>query len=219
MQFVDRHHAGRLLAAELLTHTYEQPVVLALPRGGVPVAYEVADALGAVLDVLVVRKLGCPWQPELGLGAITEGGIRLLNHDLIRSSGVSASEVESVARIEAAELARRVASYRGSRSPTPVAGRTAIIVDDGFATGFTARAAAQAVRQLGARSVVLAAPVAPATTVNELANVADNVVCLHAPARFSAIGAFYHDFTQVSDDDVRSLLATSGARRPGHNDG
>ncbi len=212
MRFADRREAGRRLGAALVRLATEQPVVVGLPRGGIPVAFEVAQALGAPLDVLVVRKLGCPWQPELGLGALGEGGIRLLNESLMRSAGVTRADLARVARREDAELQRRVQRYRGERGPIPVAGRTVVVVDDGLATGFTARAGIEVLRHRGARRIVLAVPVAPADTLSELRPIADEVVCLHTPRTFGAIGQFYDDFAQTSDEDVAGLLAaTPGA--------
>jgi putative phosphoribosyl transferase len=211
MRFADRRQAGRRLGASLAHLTSERPVVLGLPRGGIPVAYEVARALGAPLDVLVVRKLGCPWQPELGVGAVGEGGIRLVNQPLLRSIGLTEPELDGVADREEAELRRRVRRYRGDRAPIPVAGRTVIVVDDGLATGFTARAAIDVLRRRGARRVVLAIPVAPVDTLTQLRAIADEVVCLHAPAVFGAIGRFFDDFAQTSDEEVTSLLAAAPA--------
>jgi putative phosphoribosyl transferase len=211
MRFVDRRQAGRRLGASLAHLRSEGPVVVGLPRGGIPVAYEVARALGAPLDVLVVRKLGCPWQPELGVGAVGEGGIRLVNRPLLRSIGLTETELEGVAGREEAELQRRVRRYRGDRGPIPVAGRTVIVVDDGLATGFTARAAIEVLRRRGARRVVLAVPVAPADTLTQLHEITDEVVCLHAPSVFGAIGRFFDDFAQTSDEEVAGLLAAAPA--------
>ena len=209
MPFTDRREAGRRLGAEVAGLGLDRPVVLGLPRGGVPVAYEVARALSAPLDVLVVRKLGCPWQPELGLGAIGEDGVRLLNTGLIRQTQVGAHELETVARREGRELDRRVARYRQGRPAVGLAGRTVLVVDDGLATGFTARAGIEVVRRRGAQLVVLAVPVAPADTLAELAEVADEVVCLETPRWFSSIGAFYTDFSQTTDAEVTELLAAA----------
>jgi putative phosphoribosyl transferase len=211
MRFANRREAGRQLGGCVGHLAAERPVVVGLPRGGIPVAYEVAQALGAPLDVLVVRKLGCPWQPELGLGALGEGGIRLLNTSLMRSTGVTEAQLDAVAGREAAELRRRVQRYRGEREPFPVAGRTVVVVDDGLATGSTARAGIEVLRRRGARRIVLAVPVAPADAVRELRAVADEVVCLHTPRVFGAIGLFYDDFTQVSDVEVIGLLAATPA--------
>ena len=214
MRFMDRRDAGRQLAAALAHVAGEQPVVVGLPRGGVPVAYEVARALGAPLDVLVVRKLGCPWQPELGVGALGEGGIRLLNRGLMREVGVTESELGEVIEREQQELEARVARYRGDRSPIPIENRTVIVVDDGLATGFTARAAIEVLRRRRAGRVVLAVPVAPVDTIAELRGVADDGVCLHTPAVFWAIGEFYDDFAQTTDAEVTRLLAADDPPEP-----
>jgi putative phosphoribosyl transferase len=214
MTFRDRVDAGRRLAERLAVHSGESAVVVALPRGGVPVAAEVAKALGAPLDVLVVRKLGCPWQPELGMGAIAEGDITVRNEDLIERIGVDDATIRAVADRERAELDRRVRRYRGDRPPVPVEGRTAILVDDGIATGSTARAAVDVLRRRGASRVVLAVPVAPREAVIALGDVADEVVAVETPRLFMAIGQFYDDFTQTSDDEVATLLAERSAERP-----
>ena len=211
MRFRDRADAGRMLAERLLHYRAEDPVVVGLPRGGVPVAAEVARALDAPLDVLVVRKLGCPFQPELGMGAIGEDGAIVLNRELITSVGLRREEVEEVIRRERAELERRLARYRGDRPPEPVEGRTVILVDDGLATGSTARAAIQVLRLRGARRVVLAVPVAPQHTARAFGGVADEVVAVQTPRPFFAIGQFYVDFAQTSDAEVASLLAAPGA--------
>lgn len=206
MRFEDRRDAGRQLGARLGNLEAKRPVVVGLPRGGVPVAYEVAQALAAPLDVLVVRKLGFPWHPELGVGALGEGGIRLMNQALVESTGVTESEVEEVTRREGAELERRLRRYRGGREPLPVAGHIVIVVDDGLATGFTARAAIEVLRRRGAGRIVLAVPVAPIEARTELRGVADEVVCLCTPSEFWAIGEFYEDFSQTSDEEVARLL-------------
>jgi len=206
MRFRDRTDAGRQLAAELVRHRYDRPVVLALPRGGVPVGAEVAARLGAPLDVLVVRKLGCPGQPEFGIGAITEGGVRVLNRRAITALGITGAQLDAVAAAEGAEVERRVARYRRQRPATPVRGRTAIVVDDGLATGFTARAAITTLRARGPRRIVLAVPVGPSDTVMELRELADEVVCLHTPDVFLALGQWYDDFAQVGDTEVADLL-------------
>jgi putative phosphoribosyl transferase len=209
MRFVDRRDAGRRLGAGVTHLAPEGPLVVGLPRGGVPVAYEVARSLNAPLDVLVVRKLGCPWQPELGVGALGEGGIRLVNAALVRTTGVTPADLDAVARREEVELKHRVQRYRRGREPIPVAGRTVLVVDDGLATGFTARAAVEVLRRRGARRVVLAVPVAPPETVEELRHVADEVVCLHTPRAFRAIGGYYEDFSQTSDQEVVDLLVAA----------
>lgn len=204
--FRDRHAAGRQLGEYLAYLRDERPVVLALPRGGVPVAAEVAAALGAPLDVIVVRKLGLPFQPELGFGAIGEGGVRLLDTDLIRRAGLSEQDVATVEHQERIELARRVRRYRGDRPPTPIGGRTVVIVDDGLATGGTAGAAVQVARAQGARRIVVAVPVAPPETVAQLRREADEVVSLVTPSRFVAVGLWYDDFGQTPDSEVATLL-------------
>jgi putative phosphoribosyl transferase len=216
VRFRDRAEAGRRLAERLGEVGAEQPVVVGLPRGGVPVAAEIARSLGSPLDVLVVRKLGHPQQPELGLGAIGEGGTRVLNERLIAHLRVSRDALQEIAAREDVELARRIALYRGDRPRAPVAGRTVVLVDDGLATGFTARAAVEVLRQAGARKVVLAIPVAPRDTVTELRRVADEVVCLEAPARFRSIGEWFDDFHQVRDTEVNNLITTAfkGAEAP-----
>jgi putative phosphoribosyl transferase len=209
--FSDRRDAGRRLAASFADRTLDDAVVVALPRGGVPVAYEVARTLGAPLDVLVVRKLGCPWQPELGLGALGEGGVRILNQRLIATVGVTPAQLEDVVERETAELERRIERYRGDREAIPVRGRTVVLVDDGLATGSTARAGIAVLREHGAATVILAIPVAPRGTVDELAEVADEVVCLETPASFWAIGEHYADFSQTGDGEVADLLAAATA--------
>lgn len=210
MTFVDRHEAGKRLAEALLGTVSEDPVVLGLPRGGVPVAAEVASALHAPLDVLVVRKLGCPWKPELGVGAIGEGGIRLVNTPLVEMLGISKEQLDQIAALEENEVARRLRRFRGDRPPIPVEGRTVILVDDGLATGFTARAGIEVLRCRGARRVILAVPVAPRETLEQIRALADEVVALEVPAYFLAIGEFYLDFSQTSDEEVTDLLARGG---------
>lgn len=207
MTFRDRVDAGRQLASRLAAYRDEPVVVVALPRGGVPVAAEVARSLGAPLDVLVVRKLGCPWQPELGMGAIAEGDITVLNEELIARVGVDDAAISMVADRERAELERRIRRYRGERPPVPVQGRTVILVDDGIATGSTARAAVDVLRRRGASRVVLAAPVAPREAMATLGHAADEVVTVETPRLFMAIGQFYDDFSQTTDDEVADLLA------------
>jgi putative phosphoribosyl transferase len=173
----------------------------------VPVAFEVAGALGAPLDVVVVRKLGHPRQPELGLGAIAEEGVRLINGELVARLGVTEDVIDAVAAEQTTELERRLRVYRGGRPPLPAAGRTAIVVDDGLATGFTARAAIEVMRRRSADRVVLAVPVGPPDTVNELREVADDVVCVETTQRFFGLSEWYEDFEQVSDEEVARLLA------------
>lgn len=214
-RFADRSDAGRQLAERLRSvlgsHCGPDLLVLALPRGGVPVAYEVAASLRAPLDVLVVRKLGVPSHPELAFGAIGEDGVRVLNDSVLRRSGLSPADAAAVQAAERKELERRVRRYRGDRAGLALTGRTALIIDDGFATGATARAAALVARARGAKRVVLAAPIGSAATVADLREVADDVVCLTMPGGFHAVGQGYRDFGQTSDEQVCALLATRTA--------
>lgn len=209
MDFRDRSDAGHRLAGLLERPPGERLVVLGLPRGGVPVAAEVARQLDAPLDVLVVRKLGVPSQPELAMGAIGECGVRILDGDVIRSLHVSDQALADVESAEHAELGRRVQRYRGGRDPEPLLGCTAIVVDDGMATGSTALAACQAARLMGAARVVLAVPVASTEAVSSLRRHADEVVVAVTSQRFRSVGAFYDDFTQTSDDEVMRCLERS----------
>jgi putative phosphoribosyl transferase len=206
--FPNRRAGGAALAA-LLSARREldpDPVVVALPRGGVPVGVEVADALGAPLDVIIVRKLGTPGQPELAMGAIGEGGARILNHEVLDALRITDGELDAVAAREQQELDRRAQRLRAGRARVPLTGHTAIVVDDGLATGSTARAAILVARAQGARRVVVATPVAPRSTVAELGEVADAVVCVATPEPFRAIGQWYVDFRPTSDDQVVALL-------------
>jgi putative phosphoribosyl transferase len=208
--FADRRDAGRRLGERLEHLRSEDPVVLGLPRGGVPVAYEVASALEAPLDVLLVRKIGAPFHPEYGVGAIAEGGARVVDPRALAVLGIEHETLERIAAREQAELERRQRLYRGDGSPVSLAGRTAVLVDDGVATGGTATAAAHAARARGATKVVLAVPVGPPDAAERFAAVVDEFVCLEAPEGFFAVGAYYAQFGQTSDDEVRRLLA--GAR-------
>jgi putative phosphoribosyl transferase len=206
----DRAAAGRALADALLAHYQGADVlVLALPRGGVPVAFEVAERLGAELDVILVRKLGAPGQPELAAGAIASGGIRVLNPDVVTGLGISEAALDSAAARETQELERRERVYRGDRPRPRIAGRCVILIDDGMATGATMRAAVAALRQQTPERIVVAIPVAAAQTVDVLRQQADDVVCLAMPSPFWSIGQWYRDFDQVSDDQVSRLLAIS----------
>jgi len=206
-QFHDRRDAGRRLAAELRPYADRSDViVLALPRGGVPVGFEIADALHAPLEVFVVRKLGLPGQEELAMGALASGGVRVLDDALIRALHVSDDDVQRVTRWEQAELERREHQYRGSRNFPDLHGKTVILVDDGLATGATMRAAVLALRKEEPRAVVVAVPVAAAETCNAFRTIADDIVCAKTPEPFIAVGLWYEDFSQTTDDEVRDLL-------------
>jgi predicted phosphoribosyltransferase len=207
IRFADRQDAGRQLAARLLPLAYENPLVLALPRGGVPVAREVALALHAPLDFLAVRKLGAPHNPEYGIGAVAEDGTRVVDPEAIAVLGIPNGILDAIAARETAELERRVTLYRDDRAPLNVSGHTAIVVDDGVATGVTDAAALRAIRRKGPRRLILAVPVCPPDSARRLREDADDVICLHAPPRFFGVGQWYEDFSQVSDEEVVSLLA------------
>ena len=206
MVFRDRFEAGEQLADVLAQRGLHDPVVLALPRGGVPVASVVARRLGAPLDVLVVRKVGVPGHEELGLGAISEGSKVVVDDGVTHATGVSADEFERLAERELVELRRRVATYRGDRALPDLTGRDVVIVDDGIATGATARAAVMTARDRAARRVVVAAPVGAADSVAGLQDVADEVVCLRTPRGFAAVGLEYEHFDQTTDGEVLELL-------------
>ncbi|GAB3129500.1 phosphoribosyltransferase family protein [Glaciibacter psychrotolerans] len=213
MIFVDRTDAGRRLAEHLLTLHLDDPIVFALPRGGVPIGVEVARALGAPLDVLIVRKIGAPGYPEVALAAVadpTETGadaLTVINDDVYQATGRDSAGLDQARAEQLREIDRRRARYRGSRAPLDVRGRCALVVDDGVATGATARAALSTLRAQGAASTVLAVPVGPADTLAEMGQAADVVVFLHAPRAFWAIGAFYGDFHQLSDDETVAALS------------
>jgi len=205
--FDDREHAGRVLAQRLRHYAGRDDVlVLALPRGGVPVAFEVAKALRAPLDIFLVRKLGAPGHEELAMGAIASGGVRVINHEVVDALGVPASVIEATAAREERELKRREQAYRGSRPAPQVEGRTVILIDDGLATGSSMRAAVAALRQQKPARIVVAVPVAAPSTCEEFRAEVDEIVCATTPEPFLAVGRWYHDFAQTGDEDVRALL-------------
>jgi putative phosphoribosyl transferase len=204
--FEDRRDAGRQLAGKLSRFGDERPVVFALPRGGVPVGYEISRSLEAPLDVFISRKLGAPGQPEFGIGAVAAGGVRILNQDVVRRLGISDDYVEQITAQELAEVRRRLRYFRGERPETEVVGRTAILVDDGLATGVTARAAVQALRLRDPGRLVLAAPVCAAQTAAYFKRAVDELVCLETPSDLGAIGFWYKNFEQTSDEEVVELL-------------
>lgn len=206
MIFHDRADAGRQLSERLRPFRNANPLVLALPRGGVPVAYEVARALRAPLDIVAVRKIGAPWQPELGVGAIAEGGVLVVDTPLLRELAIPARELEEIAERESVELERRVRVYRGGRALPRIEGRTVILVDDGVATGGTAKAAIRAVREHHPRQLILAVPVIAAETADQLAGEVDKLVYLQAPSVFYAVGCWYEVFSQTTDEEVAALL-------------
>jgi putative phosphoribosyl transferase len=215
MSFRDRRQAGQKLAAALAGYNYQQVVVLALPRGGVPVAAEVATALQAPLDLVLVRKIGVPQQPELAMGAVVDGGEPLIvrNEDVIALAGIDQSEFEAVCESELAEIERRRQRYLGNRRRVDVAGRVAIVVDDGIATGATTRAALRATRMRNPSKLVLAVPVAPTESLAAMREEADEVVCLEDHGTFGAIGYYYADFHQISDQEVIETLARFPERK------
>lgn len=209
MPFIDRTDAGRQLAKALAHYKRQRPVVLALPRGGVPVAAEIATALEAPLDLILVRKIGVPFQPELAMGAVVDGvePVTVRNEDVIGLIGIDEQEFSKVRDEQLAEIERRRQKYLGNRQHPELAGHTVIIVDDGIATGATVRAALRAMRLRKPRTLVLAVPVAPTETLHKLRNEADDIVCLEDYEHFGAIGFFYSDFRQISDAEVIDLLA------------
>ena len=206
VMFRDRVEAGRALGRRLREQRLEDPVVLGLPRGGVVVAAEVADELNAPLDVLVARKLGVPWQQELAFGAVAPG-IVALRDDVVAAAGITRTQIDDAATRESAKLAELAERYRGGGAPVPVRGRTAVIVDDGLATGATATAAVRSVRRQEPARVVVAVPVCAAETANELRQEVDLVICLGEYDSFRAVGMYYEDFASISDDEVRGLIA------------
>jgi putative phosphoribosyl transferase len=214
MIFPNRIEAGRQLASRLGKYAdREDVIVLGVPRGGVPIAFEVATALNLALDVFVLRKLGVPGQEELAFGAISRGGVRVLDREIVVAAGLSDLTIEFVTKAESAELARREQLYRGGRPPLDVRGKTVILVDDGIATGSSLRAGVRALRQMQPAAIVIAAPVAPRSTVDQLTHEVDDVICVAIPERFRGVGQFYDDFSQVSDEEVNELLARALRRR------
>lgn len=207
MEFLDRRDAGRRLAAELLPLAPERPVIVALPRGGVPIGVEVAHALDAPLDILAVRKLGAPGNPELGVGAVAEDGTGVMDPRTASELGMTHATFEATLARESRELRRRVERYRDGRPPIDVRGRTVIVVDDGLATGLTDLAAIRTLRNRGARRIVLAVPVGSSPAVSMLVEEADRVICLTIPRHLLGVGMWYRDFTPVSDEQVLALLA------------
>jgi putative phosphoribosyl transferase len=208
--FEDRRSAGRALVPELQRCEFEDPIILGLPRGGIPLAYEIAVALRAPLDTIVVRKLGVPSQPELAFGAIASGGIRVINDDVVESLlSLDEETIEKIVGREMQELRRRERAYRQDRPYPELGGRDVVLVDDGLATGATMRAAAEAVTTRSPSSVVVAVPVGSASAVARVAALVDRVICLESPASFYAVGQFYVDFGQTSDDEVRELLCAA----------
>ena len=215
MLFPDRVEAGRRLASELVRRLpqirHEDPLVLAIPRGGVPVGYEVARSIDAPLDLFIARKLGAPGHEELGIGAVAPGGTRILDAEAIRMLDVSDAYIEEVTRKEVAELERRLRRFRGDRPPPRIEGRSVVLVDDGLATGVTALASLTALRLQRPRRLVLAAPVCSVEGAQAVARQADDVICVATPDRFFGVGAWYHDFTQTTDEEVVELLARRAA--------
>jgi predicted phosphoribosyltransferase len=209
-RFRDRREAGRLLATELAAYSNREDVlVLALPRGGVPVAYEVARALGAPLDLFLVRKLGVPAQEELAMGAVATGGTRVINDDIVRALRIPDHIIDAVAAREQEEIARRERLYRGNNPPPDVSNRTVILVDDGLATGATMLAAIKALKQKQAFGIVVAVPTASRETCESLRAEVDEIICAFSPEPFYAVGLWYEDFSQTTDEEVRDLLALS----------
>ncbi|HMK78908.1 MAG TPA: phosphoribosyltransferase family protein [Xanthobacteraceae bacterium] len=216
MPFLDRRDAGRQLATALAQYKDQAPVILALPRGGVPVAAEIADAFGAPLDLVLVRKIGVPFQPELAMGAVVDGGAALVvrNEDVIQMAGIGDNEFQAIRDRELAEIERRRERYLGGRARVDISGRVVIVIDDGIATGATTRAALRATRARHPKRLVLAVPVAPTESLAAMREEADEVVCPESHEPFGAIGLYYHDFRQVSDDEVCAILARSPAAKP-----
>lgn len=214
MIFRNRREAGRALASQLERLQVDDAVILGLPRGGVPVAFEVAMAVRAPLDVFVVRKLGVPGFEELAMGAMASGGIRILNESVIERLHIPSHVIEAAARREGIEIARRLEEYREDRPPLVLAGRSAVLVDDGLATGATMRAAVAAVRVLSPARVIVGVPVASPVAVDEFADLVDEIVCVFSPDPLGSVGAWYADFAQTTDGEVCELLQSAWLRRP-----
>lgn len=216
MRFTNRARAGEMLAEQLMQYAHRSDViVIALPRGGVPVAASLAQRLGVALDIVLVRKLGVPGHEEYAMGAIASGGLRWLNAEVIRALGVEQAAVESVARSEGGELDRRALLYRGAAAPPAVRGRVAILVDDGLATGASMRVAARAIRAMQPQYLIVAVPVGARESCDDLREEVDEVLCLHTPVGFRSVGQWYDDFSQTSDSEVIALLRDARARDPG----
>src|SRR5438034_1271442 len=214
MLFADRRNAGRALAERLAVYSDDSNLlVLALPRGGVPVAYEVAGRLQAPLDVFLVRKLGLPGQEELAMGALASGGVRVLNEEVVRILQVPEEVIDEVAAREQRELERRERLYRGDRPPPDVRGRTVILIDDGLATGSSMRAAVAALKHMKPRRIIVAVPVASRETCKEFGELVDDVVCVEQPEPFVAVGRWYEDFSQTTDEEVHNLLERAGTEQ------
>jgi predicted phosphoribosyltransferase len=209
LRFRDRSEAGRLLGREVAARlgAVSDTIVLALPRGGVPVGYEVATTLGVRLDVFIVRKLGVPGHEELAMGAIASGGVRVLNRDVLDYAHITEQQLDAATAREEHELLRREAEYRGSRVPLNVRGRSVIIVDDGLATGSTMRAAVQSLRTMQPKRLIVAVPLGAAQTCEDLREIVDDLICLRTPEPFDAVGLWYDDFTQTTDAEVHALLS------------
>lgn len=216
MPFIDRSDAGRQLAKALAGYKNQKPVILALPRGGVPVAAEIATALNAPLDLMLIRKIGVPWEPELAMGAVADGKtpIVIRNEQVIRYAGVEQADFDAVCARELAEIERRKQVYLGNRKTVDLKDRVAILVDDGIATGATVRAALGAIRSRQAKAIILAVPVAPADTLRRIGDEVDEVVCLEQYENFGAIGLYYSDFAQLKDQQVIDILAQFPSRAP-----
>lgn len=213
MRFKDRADAGRQLATRLSRYANRDDViVLALPRGGVPIGYQIATSLHLPLDGFLVRKLGVPGYPELAMGAIASGGVRVLNEDVVDSFGISMAVIDATAAREAHELERRARAYRGDRPPPDVRGRTVILVDDGLATGSTMKAAVAALRKMGPAAIVVAVPIGAPSTCDEFRTEVEEIVCFDTPEPFSAVGLWYDDFSQTTDEEVTDLLERAAAQ-------